>query len=213
MRLREYPSYTISENNFSFSNYLFVVAQFIAPRTFLSSIDIPLNDSMLNGILYLRIGITLPNTEGTSQLIHKIIFWQNLEVNRIQIQILNHVDQFYRFLRLSDLAAMIRSGIIKVVPCAVLLSVFTIEHSHAGTWRDEFSAVELNLLITEFFDAELPMIDVVGLMAVFEFPGARFDGTISTFSISGSSIPNHNFLDAQLQQTHLTTRWGEFKRF
>ena len=47
------------KNNFPLRNRPFVVAQFIAPRTFLSSIDIPLNYSMLNGTLYIRIGITM----------------------------------------------------------------------------------------------------------------------------------------------------------
>ncbi len=70
-----------------------------------------------------------------------------------------------------------------------------------------------DLLITEFFDDEIPMIDVVGLMSVFEFPGQWFDGTISTFSISGQGIPTNNAFDVQLGNTQLTTTWGKIKRF
>ena len=70
-----------------------------------------------------------------------------------------------------------------------------------------------DLPITEFFDDEIPMIDVVGLMVVHKFPGRWFNSSISTFSISGQGIPNHNSLDVQLQGTQLTTTWGELKRF
>ncbi len=68
-----------------------------------------------------------------------------------------------------------------------------------------------DLLITEFFDDEIPMIDVVDLMSVFEFPGQWFDGTISTFSISGQGIPTNNVFDVQLGNTQLTTTWGKLK--
>ena len=70
-----------------------------------------------------------------------------------------------------------------------------------------------DLLITEFVDDEIPMIDVVGLMCVFEFPGSYFEATISTFSITGSSIPQYDFLDVRLREEQLTTTWGELKRF
>ena len=70
-----------------------------------------------------------------------------------------------------------------------------------------------DILITEFVDDDIPMIDVVGLMSVFEFPGQWFDGTISTFSISGQGIPTNNAFDVQLGNTQLTTTWGKIKRF
>ena len=77
----------------------------------------------------------------------------------------------------------------------------------------KFQLFTQDLPITEFVDDEIPMIDVVGLMSVFEFPGDYFYGTISTFSISGSSIPQSNFLDARLREEQLTTTWGKLKRF
>ena len=83
----------------------------------------------------------------------------------------------------------------------------------------KFQLFTQDLLITEFIDAEIPMIDVVGLMVVYEFPvvhefpGNWFVGNILTFSISGSGIPNHNSLDVQLRSTQLTTTWGKLKRF
>ena len=77
----------------------------------------------------------------------------------------------------------------------------------------KFQLFTQDILITEFFNAELSMIDVVGLMVVHKFPGSWFEGTISTFSISGQDIPNHNSLDVQLRGTQLTTTWGELKRF
>ncbi len=79
-----------------------------------------------------------------------------------------------------------------------------------------FQIFTQDLFITEFFDAEITMIDVIGLMIVFEFPVADvrwFDGSISTFSVSGEGIPNHNSLDVPLGNMQLTTTWGELKRF
>ncbi len=75
-----------------------------------------------------------------------------------------------------------------------------------------------DLLITEFFDAEITKVDVVGMMVVFEPPGGWFSGRISTFSISGSGIPQYNSLDEQLREVQLgerqlTTTWGKLKRF
>ncbi len=75
-----------------------------------------------------------------------------------------------------------------------------------------------DLLITEFFDDEIAKINVVGMMVVFEPPGGWFSGTISTFSISGSGIPQYYLLDeqfreVQLRERQLTTTWGELKRF
>lgn len=76
----------------------------------------------------------------------------------------------------------------------------------------QFQLFTQEILIAEFTDAEFSMIDVAGLMVVPK-PSARwFEGTISSFSISGKGIPNHNSLDVQLHQEHLTTIWGELKR-
>ncbi len=74
-----------------------------------------------------------------------------------------------------------------------------------------------DLLITEFFDEDINKIDAVGLMAVFEPPGGFFSGSISTFSISGSGIPQYYILDRQLREVQLrerqlTTTWGKLKR-
>ena len=77
----------------------------------------------------------------------------------------------------------------------------------------KFRLFTQNILITEFFDAEVSMIDVVGLIVMFDFPGNWFRGSISTFSITGKGIPNHNSLDVQMQETQLTTTWGALKRF
>ena len=70
-----------------------------------------------------------------------------------------------------------------------------------------------DLLITEFIDADITMIDVVGLIVLHKFPGRWFTGSISTFSVSGQGIPNHNSLDVQLRSTQMTTTWGELKCF
>ncbi len=75
-----------------------------------------------------------------------------------------------------------------------------------------------DLLITEFVDKDITKIDAVGLMAVFEPPGGFFSGRISTFSISGSGIPQYYLLDEQLREVQLrerqlTTTWGKLKRF
>lgn len=77
----------------------------------------------------------------------------------------------------------------------------------------KFQLFTQDLLITEFVDDEIPMIDAVGLMSVFEFPGNWFDGTISTFSISGKGIPTNNIFNVQLGNIQLTTIWGKLKRF
>ena len=77
----------------------------------------------------------------------------------------------------------------------------------------KFQLFTQDLPITEFFDADITLIDVVGLIVLHKFPGASFGGTISTFSISGSGIPNHNSLDVQLRSTQLTTTWGKLKGF
>ena len=75
-----------------------------------------------------------------------------------------------------------------------------------------------DLLITEFLDDEITKIDVVGMMIVFEPPGEWSSGSISTFSISGSGIPQYYILDresreVQLRKGQSTTAWGELKRF
>ena len=87
----------------------------------------------------------------------------------------------------------------------------------------KFQLLTQDLLVTEFFDAEITKVDVVGMMVVFEPPGGWFSGDISTFSISGSGIPQYYILDeqlhdeqlreVQLREKQLTTTWGKLKRF
>lgn len=79
-----------------------------------------------------------------------------------------------------------------------------------------FQLFTQDLLITEFFDAEITKIDVVGMMVVFEFPGDWFTGTISTFSIFGNGTgtsQQEQSHEVQLRERQLTTTWGKLKRF
>lgn len=99
-----------------------------------------------------------------------------------------------------------------------LMFRLTSEHLKVVFEAGKFQLWTQDLLITEFFDADIPMIDVVGLISVCEFLGQWFDGTISTFSISGSGIPQYYLLDeqsreVQLRERQLTTTWGKLKRF
>lgn len=98
-----------------------------------------------------------------------------------------------------------------------LMFRLTIEHLkvvfEAGKFQLWTQDLTQDFLIKEFFDDNIPMIDIVGLMSVFEPPGLWFDGTISTFSISGIGIPTNNSFDVQLGNTQLTTTWGKLKDF
>ncbi len=99
-----------------------------------------------------------------------------------------------------------------------LMFRLTSEHLKVVFEAGKFQLWTQDLLITEFFDDDIPMIDVVGLISVCELLGLWFDGTISTFSISGSGIPQYYLLDeqsreVQLRERQLTTTWGKLKRF
>ena len=77
----------------------------------------------------------------------------------------------------------------------------------------QFRLFTHHILVTEFFDPDIDLIDVVGLLILCDSDADWFEGSISTFSVSGEGIPNHNFLDIQLRQEHFTTTWGSLKRF
>ena len=76
----------------------------------------------------------------------------------------------------------------------------------------KFQLFTQDILLTEFFDDEIVLIDVVGLIVTYRPLGDWSMASISTFSISGRDIPNHNSLDVQLRETQLTTTWGALKR-
>lgn len=92
-----------------------------------------------------------------------------------------------------------------------LMFRLTSEHLKVVFEEGKFQLWTQDLLITEFVDDDIPMIDVVGLISVCVFLGKWFDGTISTFSISGKGIPTNNSFDVQLGNTQLTTTWGKLK--
>lgn len=92
-----------------------------------------------------------------------------------------------------------------------LMFRLTSEHLKVVFEVGKFQLWTQDLLITEFVDDDIPMIDVVGLICVCELVGFWFDGTISTFSISGIGIPTNNSFDVQLENTQLTTTWGKLK--
>ena len=75
----------------------------------------------------------------------------------------------------------------------------------------KFRLFTQDILLTEFFDDEIVLIDVVGLIISYRPFGDQSIATIDTFSISGQDIPNHNYLDVQFRVTHLTSTWGTLK--
>ena len=79
--------------------------------------------------------------------------------------------------------------------------------------KGKFQLWTHDILLTEFFDDfEIDFIDVVGLIVWHVGMEVWSTASISTFSISGRDIPNHNSLDVQLRSTQLTTTWGKLKR-
>ena len=76
----------------------------------------------------------------------------------------------------------------------------------------QFQLFTNGILLTEFVDEHFMQINVVGLLVTCHFGGNWFGANISSFSISGGKIPDHN-LAVQLQDTQLTTTWGELKQF
>ena len=89
---------------------------------------------------------------------------------------------------------------------------FTSEHLKVVFDKGKFQLRTHDILLTDFFDDEIDFIDVVGLIVLYVPFGAWSTASISTFSISGRDIPNHNSLDVQLRNTQLTTTWGKLKR-
>lgn len=75
----------------------------------------------------------------------------------------------------------------------------------------KFRLFTQDILLTEFIDDEMVLIDVVGLIISYRPFGDHSMASINAFSISGQDIPNHNFLDVQLRGTHLASTWGSLK--
>ena len=90
---------------------------------------------------------------------------------------------------------------------------FTAEHLKVVFDTGKFRLITKDILLSEFFDADIVSIDVIGLIVLYIHFGDWSTASISTFSVSGQDIPNHNSLDVQLQNTQLTTTWGKLKRF
>ena len=89
---------------------------------------------------------------------------------------------------------------------------FTTRHLKVVFDSGQFQLFTNSVLLTEFVDKHFTEIDVVGLLVTCHIGGEWFGASISSFSVSGSGIPDHN-LAVQLQKTQLTTTWGELKRY
>lgn len=76
----------------------------------------------------------------------------------------------------------------------------------------DFSVYTNSVLLTQFVDNRYTNIDVIGLLITCHLGGEWFVANISSFSVSGDSIPNSTWA-VQMQETHLTTTWGDLKRF
>ena len=57
---------------------------------------------------------------------------------------ISDIRRFHKPLRIFTFSADRKKRIVIIVICAVLWSVFTIGHSHAGTWRDELNGEGFN---------------------------------------------------------------------
>ena len=88
---------------------------------------------------------------------------------------------------------------------------FTTRHMEAVFDSGQFQLFTNGVLLTEFIDENFTKINVVGLLITCHFGGEWFGGNISSFSVSGNGIPNHS-LAVQLENTQLTTIWGQLKR-
>lgn len=75
----------------------------------------------------------------------------------------------------------------------------------------KFRLFTQDILLTEFIDDEIVLIDVVGLIISYRPSGDHSMASLNAFSISGQDIPNHNYLDVHLRGTHLTSTWGSLK--
>ena len=89
---------------------------------------------------------------------------------------------------------------------------FTTNHLKVVFDSGRFRVFTDEVLLTEFIDNRFSQINVVGLLITCHFGAEWFGSRISSFSISGAGIPDHN-LAVQLQGTQLTTTWGQLKRF
>ena len=89
---------------------------------------------------------------------------------------------------------------------------FTTHHLKADFDSGQFQLWTNGVLLTEFVDNHFTEIDVVGLLVTCHGGGEWFGASISSFSVSGRGIPDHN-LAVQLRKTQLTTTWGQLKRF
>lgn len=89
---------------------------------------------------------------------------------------------------------------------------FTTRHLKVVFDSGQFKLYTNQVLLTEFVDDHFTEIDVVGLLITCHFGGEWFSAHISSFSVSGRGIPDHN-LAVQLRGTQLTTTWGALKRF
>ena len=74
-----------------------------------------------------------------------------------------------------------------------------------------FQVYTNNVLITEFIDESFKNIDLVGLLITCHAGGQWFGSRISSISITDKVVINRN-LAVQLQDTQLTTAWGQLKR-
>ena len=90
---------------------------------------------------------------------------------------------------------------------------FTTEHLKVVFDKGKFQLWTYDILLIDFFDDEIDFIDIVGLIVLYVPFRDWSTASISTYSISGRDIPNHNSLDVQLRNTQLTTTWGKLKRF
>ncbi len=88
----------------------------------------------------------------------------------------------------------------------------TSQHLNVVFNSGNFRVYTNGVLLTQFVDNRYAKIDVVGLLITCHFGGEWFVANISSFSVSGDSIPNKNWA-VQLQETHLTTTWGDLKWF
>ncbi len=88
---------------------------------------------------------------------------------------------------------------------------FTTRHLKAVFDSGQFQLFTNDVLLTEFVDNHFTEIDVVGLLITCHRRGIWFGASISSFSVSGQGIPNHN-LAVELRKTQLATTWGQLKR-
>ncbi len=87
----------------------------------------------------------------------------------------------------------------------------TSKHLKVVFENSRFRLFTEDILLLDFIDDEIIFVDLVGLILFYKPFGNLSTASISTFSISGRDIPNHNFLDIRLRRDQLTTIWAELK--